>query len=223
MPWLRRRPRAWSAGPRLAPVGAERPVVALGVGHGEVPGAVVGVVQLAQHRGPGRGGPREQPVRIVGGHVRAERAGPQRPGVFGAVLPGRPEHDPASGRPGQLGVIHAVALAVYDGLLEAERVDDEADQPAGVARPQRRPDLRWWCLIVHAPSLAPRRPARLGRFGTLLALGGTTPLHPPPPAPALAPRPPPPPGPPPRRAADSASGRGQRTAPASPAPPGAVR
>ena len=53
-------------------------------------------------------------------------------------------------------MVHPVALAVDDGLLEAERVDQEPDQPAGVAGAQRGPDLRWWCLLVHANQASQR-------------------------------------------------------------------
>jgi len=47
-------------------------------------------------------------------------------------------------------MVNPVAVAVYDGLLEAERVDQEPDQRAGVAGAKRGPDLCWWCLLVHA-------------------------------------------------------------------------
>ena len=51
------------------------------------------------------------------------------------ALADRPEHDPAARRPGQLGVIDPVALAVHDGLLEPEGIDEEFDECAGVAAP----------------------------------------------------------------------------------------
>src|SRR5262249_39563862 len=60
-----------------------------------------------------------------------------------------------AGRPGKLGVIDSVAVAVDDGLIEPERVDEELDEPTSVVRPERRPDLwcRWLmtgCVVCHA-------------------------------------------------------------------------
>jgi preprotein translocase subunit SecD len=43
-------------------------------------------------------------------------------------------------------MIDAVALAVDNRLLEAERVDEELDESARVARAERGPHLRWRCL-----------------------------------------------------------------------------
>src|SRR5580693_858073 len=124
---------------RLAAVGAERPAVALRVAGGEVVRAVVGVVRLGGDLGPGGPGALVHAVDIVGHHVGAERPRAGRPG--GAVTD-RAEHDAAARRPGQLGVVYPVAVAVDHGLLEAERVDQEPDQRAGVAGAQGRPDLR---------------------------------------------------------------------------------
>ena len=69
--------------------------------------------------------------------VGAERARLQRP----RVVAGRAEHDPAAGRPRQLGVMHVVALAVDRGLVEPHDVDEEADERAGVAGAQGGPCL----------------------------------------------------------------------------------
>ena len=43
----------------------------------------------------------------------------------------------------------SVAVAVDHGLLEAERVNEEADQGPGVAGPQGGPHLRWRGVIAH--------------------------------------------------------------------------
>src|SRR5882724_4105807 len=152
---------------RLAPVGTERPAVALRVADREVAGPVVGVVQLGDDLGAGRRGPAEQPVRVVGHDVGAEAARLDRPLVVRAALPDRAEHDPAARRPGQLGVVDDVAVAVDDGLLEPEGVDEEADQLAGVAGPHGWPHLRWRCLVAHDFTLPPVGQGTLGRIGTL--------------------------------------------------------
>ena len=47
------------------------------------------------------------------------------------------------------GVVDDVALAVDGGLLEADDVDEEADQRAGVVRAQRGPYLGGRCLVGH--------------------------------------------------------------------------
>src|SRR3981081_4030568 len=86
-------------------------------------------------------------IGIVGDDVRAEGAGLERPGVIGFTA--RAEHDPTAERPRQLRVVDLVALAVDDGLLEAERLDKEADEATGVAGAQRRPHLGWWSVISH--------------------------------------------------------------------------
>ena len=61
-------------------------------------------------------------------------------------------------------MIDPVPLAVDDGLLEAEGVDEELNQRAGVFGPQRRPDLRWWCVLRHGLSVAPGTGALAWRF-----------------------------------------------------------
>ena len=97
-------------------------------------------------------------VRVVGDHVGAEGAGRDRPAVFRLAFPDRAEHDAAAGRPGQLRVVDALAVAVDHGLLEAERVDEEADQGPRVAGPQGGPHLRWRGVIAHdhySPSWVP--------------------------------------------------------------------
>src|SRR5712691_11355259 len=131
----------------MAWVGAEGPAVSLRVLDREVAGAVVGVVQLV-------------------GDLRAMCHGPLFLVAHGA------QHDAAAGRPGQLGVIDLVPLAVDDDRLEAEGVDEELDEPAGVAGAEGGPDVGRGRLLgafvfCHAPIIPSRRPARLGRFGAL--------------------------------------------------------
>src|ERR1022692_1022327 len=63
-------------------------------------------------------------------------------------------------------MIDPVAIAVDDGLLEAECVDQEADKRPGVVGSQRGPYLRWWCLVSHDLSLSRPAPGWLGYFGT---------------------------------------------------------
>src|SRR5262249_62320678 len=75
------------------------------------------------------------------------------------------EHHAAAGRPGEFGVVDAISLAVNDGLLEAERVDEEPDEGAAVARAEGGPHLRWRCRC-HAPIIPPVRRAWVGWIGT---------------------------------------------------------
>src|SRR6266481_3612702 len=59
-----------------------------------------------------------------------------------------------------------VSLAIDGGLLEAERVDEEADEGPGVADPQRGPYLRCWSLVIHAASVPVATRRWLGNSGT---------------------------------------------------------
>jgi hypothetical protein len=58
-------------------------------------------------------------------------------------------------------VVDVIALAVHNDCLEAECIDEELDQAAGVAGgSQGWPDVRWRCGVCHAHNCAPRRPSR---------------------------------------------------------------
>src|SRR5215831_20953942 len=77
---------------------------------------------------------------------------------------GRAEHDAATEGPGQLGMMDAIPIPVDGGLLEAERVDEEANKGARVARAQRGPDLRCRCDVAHASDHATGPSAQAWRF-----------------------------------------------------------
>src|ERR1022692_1996514 len=63
-------------------------------------------------------------------------------------------------------MVDAVAFAVDDGLLEAERIDQETDESPGIMGSKRGPHLRWRCLVGHDISLPPPLSGWIGKIGT---------------------------------------------------------
>ncbi len=128
--------RSW-----LPRVGAKGPPVAFGIAHGEVTRSVVGVVQV-EHDVRTRGsGSSTHSIWIIGHHVGAETARRERPVILGSWLVDRAKHDSTTQRPGQLGVIDPVTIAIHHRLFEPEGVDQKADQCPSVACAERRPNL----------------------------------------------------------------------------------
>src|SRR2546428_6620387 len=129
-------------------MGAKAPGVPPGVAHRDAARAVVLLRHLPEALGSGRGGAGVQGVGLVGHHVRAERARLEVPAIVGVLAHGA-EHDAAAEWPGELRVVDVLTLAVHGGLLEPERLDEEADERPCVAGPQRGPDLGRWSGVSH--------------------------------------------------------------------------